>query len=196
MDALRALVATGLATLVLAGCGGTGHNSSDEVTATPESLAALVIQYLPRTPASAYDLSGGTKVSSKVTFGKADPPDSIQVTVEKVDKSVADLQRSICVNCDVTEPDPGTTLQISRGDRLPGLGMGETAYVRINRIRDDEIVSLVYDGRPIRVNGSAKGDRLDVDTLAQIVQDPNLGVTTVQGFVDDGDNLSVWTDTP
>lgn len=182
------------ALLVLAGCSAI-NGSSDETAATPRSIAAVVIQYLPMTPTKAYDAKLKDQVAATIEFGEDEPPDSIQIGIQ-VDEEVADTRRKICVNCDVTEPDEDTVLQISRGDRLPGGGLGRTDYVLISRIRGDEVVTLIYQGTPIRVSGTASGNRLDVEKLIQMVQDPGMGSTTISGFVEDGEKLSFWTDGP
>jgi hypothetical protein len=178
--------------LLLTACS-TFSSSSSDAQSTPRSLAALVIQYLPVSATKAYDAHLPGKVAATVAFGKASPPDQITVSVEKIDPSEADLRRKICVLCDITEIDKDTTLQVSRGDRLPGVGLGRTMYANISLIKHDEIATLVYQGQAIRVSGKAKGNRLDVEALIDIVKDPSLGVATVKGLVDDGNALTIWS---
>lgn len=187
-------VALLLALMLLVGCGAL-NNSSSEATATPRSLAALVIQYLPSSPTAAYDAQLPGKTSAKVEFGPADHPDSVLVSVEEIEPGEADMRKKICVGCDITELEDGGTMHVTRGDRLPGVGLGETKYVRVSIFHEREIIELTYEGRAIRVNGP-ETDRplLDVEKLIEIAQDPSMGRTTVQGFVDQGEEISVWKD--
>ncbi|HET7734384.1 MAG TPA: hypothetical protein VFK52_00295 [Nocardioidaceae bacterium] len=188
--ALALLLGGGL----LAGCGGL-NSSSSEATATPRSLAALVIQYLPSTPTAAYDAGLPGKTSAKVEFGPPDHPDSVTVSIEEIEPGEADTLKKICVGCDITELEDGSTMHVTRGDRLPGVGLGETKYVRVSIFHEREIVELTYEGRAIRVNGPEDDrPRLSVEALIEIAQDPSMGRTTVQGFVDQGDEISVWRD--
>lgn len=188
------LIALGLACALLAGCGAL-NNSSAEADATPRSLAALVIQYLPSSPIAAYDAKLPGKTAAKVEFGPADTPDAVTVSVEEIEPGEADTLKKICVGCDITELDDGSTMHVTRGDRLPGVGLGETKYVRVSVFHEREIVELTYEGRAIRVNGpETKRPRLSVEALIEIAQDPSMGRTTVQGFVDQGEEISVWRD--
>jgi len=189
---LRVLVAA-LALVLLASCG-SDNDSSDEATSTPRSLAALVEGYLPATPTAAHDAQLPGKTAAEIEFGPADSPDVLTVSVEQIEPGAADTLRKICVGCDVTELDDGSTMHVTRGDRLPGVGLGETKYVRVSIFREREIVELTYEGRAIRVNGPEdERPRLSVEALIRIAQDSNLGWTTVQGFVERGDDLSYWT---
>ncbi len=180
-----------VAALLVTGCGSVGGGSSDEARSTPRSLAAVVAQYLPQTPTAAHAVREADKVAAKVEFG---PGDSILVSVREVESGANDLVRKLCQGCDITEVDDETTMHVTRGDRLPGVGLGRTSYVRISIFRDTEQIELIYEGRPIRVSGIEKRPRLYVERLQEIAQDPNLGVRTVQGFLDDGDDLDYWTD--
>jgi hypothetical protein len=185
-------VALLLALVLLGGCGAL-NDSSSEATATPRSLAALVIQYLPSSPTAAYDAKLPGKTSAKVEFGPDGHPDTVVVSIEEIEQGEADTLKKICVGCDITELDDGSIMHVTRGDRLPGVGLGETKYVRVSIFHEREIIELTYEGRAIRVNGP-ETDRplLDVEKLIEIAQDPSLGRTTVQGFVDQGDEISVW----
>lgn len=185
-------VALLLALVPLVGCGAL-NSSSAEADATPRSLAALVIQYLPSSPTAAYDAKLPGKTSAKVEFGPADRPDTVLVSVEEIEPGAADTLKKICVGCDTTELDDGSTMHVTRGDRLPGVGLGETKYVRVSIFHEREIIELTYEGRAIRVNGpETDRPRLSVEALIEIAQDPSMGRTTVQGFVDQGDEISVW----
>lgn len=192
---MRGLLLSLLLTLVpLVGCDGM-DGSGSEASATPRSLAALVIQYLPQTPTAAYAVHDSNWTTAKLEFGP-DPakPDTVQVGVRQVEKGSNELTRELCTGCDVQKLGDGSTLHITRGDRLPGAGLGEISYVRLSLFRETEEVELTYEGRPIRVDGEAKGNDLDVGSLVDIVKDPNMGVHTVQGLLDDGKTLSMWRD--
>ncbi|HSV38794.1 MAG TPA: hypothetical protein VLI04_08555 [Nocardioidaceae bacterium] len=196
MDVVRRLLASLAIVVALTGCDAL-NTTGDEANATPRSLAALVIQYLPDTPSAAYDGQLPGKTSAKVEFGPDASPDSVLVSVEEIEPGEADTLRKICVGCDITELSDGSTMHVTRGDRLPGVGLGETKYVRVSIFREREIVELTYEGRAIRVNGK-EFDRplLYLERIIEIAQDPSMGLTTVQGFLDQGDKITVWRNEP
>jgi hypothetical protein len=194
MDVVRRLLWSLVLVLACAGCGAL-NTSGDEAEATPRSLAALLIQYLPDSPSAAYDGRLPGKTSAKVEFGPDAQPDTMLVSVEEIEAGEADTLKKICVLCDITELSDGSTMHVTRGDRIPGVGLGETKYVRVSIFREREIVELTYEGRAIRVSGKEfDRPRLDLETIIEIAQDPSMGSTTVQGFIDQGEKISVWRD--
>lgn len=169
-----------------------------EVDATDRSMAALLIDRIPRDATSqgnnwALDHYPKGSIGAIVNFDSdvlalhaVATPDRTVFDRYRCDRPRADYYDG----CREDRLDDGSTLRISwekvEPEEDPGL-------VTITVLRRDQVVSLTVNGPHITGDPATTDDLPhDLDTFVGIATDPDFGMRTTQDYVDAGEEIDDW----